>query len=167
MATSSFRRLTAWEDGPGGVGETSFSSSAAAFHGQAVSPTAGPLTIVRIRGELMVMLSSATAIADGYDGAVGIGLATLPAVTAGIASVPTPLTEANSDSWLYHRFISLRAPVANEFQSLAIAARIEVDSKAMRKFDTEHAIYFAAEFTEVGIAVLRLHFNSRMLVKLP
>ena len=63
--------------------------------------------LIRTRGEFLIFLHSATALAHGYHGAFGIAKATTVAITAGAASVPTPITEENWDGWLYHRYFSV------------------------------------------------------------
>ena len=45
------------------------------------------------------------------------------------------------------------------------ANKIEVDSKAMRKFNADESIYGAIEVIEVGTATMQFAFCSRMLVK--
>ena len=105
------RRLTSWEFGPGGTSETAFTTSSSAFLGSAVSLVAGvgKVTVVRTRGSFLAYLNTASALNDGYSGAIGIGIASLAAISAGIASVPTPLTEMDSDNWLFHQHFHVHA----------------------------------------------------------
>ena len=108
---------------------------------------------------------------------MGIGIATLAAVTAGVASVPTPITEAGWDGWLWHMFFQCRAAGIIDGSAMgdtdavnptAAAVRFEIDSKAMRKFeDTDLAIYAALEVSEVGTSTMVWSFDSRALFKLP
>ena len=166
------RRQTEWGLGPGGSAITSQSAGAAIFLGSVIIPVTVGLTIVRIRGELMSWLSLATTSNDGFTGAFGIGIATAAATAAGPASVPTPITEADSDNWLYHQFFSVKSPVAfaagaaQEGPSSISSFRSQVDSKAMRKFPAEMAIYAIVETAEVGTATVHFQFDSRMLLKL-
>ena len=168
----SSRRLTEWSQGPGGTGPTVVSTPVATIIGAILVPTAPGLTVVRIRGELEMHLSLATAALDGFAGAFGIGIATAAAATAGGASVPTPITEEDSDNWLYHRYFSVKAPIASAVSTaptgevISANVRIEVDSKAMRKFPLEMALYASLEVVEVGTAIMQVAFNSRALVKL-
>ena len=167
------RRLISWELGPGGTAPTVINSTVAIFLGSALSSSEDGLTVVRIRGELLVYMLLATTSNDGFSGAFGIGLASEAAVTAGAASVPTPITESSADMWLYHRFFSVKSPVAfasgaaQDGPSLATSFRLEVDSKAMRKLIQEDALYAMIEVAEVGTASIEVHFDSRILVKLP
>lgn len=171
----SVARKSSWEVGPQ-LTLSSISASGSTLGTAAISPTTAGLTLVRTRGELLLFLSSAAAAIDGFAGAFGIGLATLAAVTAGAASVPTPVTEAAWDGWLYHRFFHLFAAgiidnsVAADTDAMnatTAVLRLEVDSKAMRKLaDSTVAVYMALEVTETGTAALRAAFDSRVLVKL-
>ncbi len=166
----SSRRQTAWADGPGGTAITIRSSTGSAFVGAAIVPLVEGLTVIRIRGQLVAYLESALAVQDGLQGAFGIGIATLAAVTAGIASVPTPITEMESENWLYWTPLSLHAKTALEANDWGVASQIllEVDTKAMRKFPGEMAVYAAVEFgTSIGTATANIFFDSRALVKLP
>ena len=161
------RRKTSWEPGPGGTAITALSGTGSQFVGSAVVPIIPGLTAVRLRGRLSWFLKLATAVDDGFQGAFGIGLATLAAVTAGIASVPTPITEIDSDNWMYWTPISGHGPVVSSTAlDGATHQDIEVDTKAMRKFDDVMSIYAAVEIVEQGTATASLYFDSRMLVML-
>lgn len=174
------RRKTSWAIGPatGTDGsEQNVSGSGPVIAGVGAAAGLDGLTVVRLRGSMLVYLSSATTAFDGYTGAFGIGKVTSPAFTAGIASVPTPLTEEDWDGWVYHRYFNVRAsgPIVAAAVSLqtdgvdptVAAFRWDIDSKAMRKFDITETMFAAIEVTITGTAVLRWSFNSRMLVKLP
>ncbi len=165
------RRQTAWALGPGGTAAEATSVGGSQLIGSGVAPNIEGLTMIRIRGELMSYLLLATTALDGFECAFGIGIVEEPAFAAGIASVPTPLTDEDSENWLYHRYFALKAGFA--FSSGADPAgnrgaflRLEVDSKAMRKFDPDKRIYAALEVVEVGTATMQTSFNSRSLVKL-
>ena len=171
------RRLTAWDMGTGGTATLTVTGPGPFFLGSAISLVAGvsALTIVRTRGEFKAYLTAATARSDGFQGAFGIGIATLAAVTAGIASVPTPITEADSDNWLYHRFFGCQgsdvisggaATDSDQANVVTAALRVEVDSKAMRKMTDESAIYSCIEIVEFGAATMVLTWDSRILAKL-
>ena len=163
------RRRTGWEEGPGGLASTGISATASGFLGAALIPLLDGLTLVRTRGLFNLVLSAAASAGDGYQGAIGIGLTTASAVAAGIASVPTPITEQDWDGWLFWHVISAHAGDAtagsrNWDQSNQV---IPVDSKAMRKFEDGMALFAAFEVTEIGTATASLFFDSRMLFKLP
>jgi len=132
--------------------------------------------LVRTRGDLSLFLSVAADVA-GFHGAFGIGVIGSPAFTAGVASVPTPITEEGWGGWLYHRYFSCfaggaiatatAAQQADQVNATSGALHIEVDSKAMRKLDVNETIYAALEVVLQGASgTLRWTFNSRTLFKL-
>jgi len=158
------RRQTQWGLGPGSGIVTPLSATGSALLGGGVS-FAQSGTVVRIRGGFQVYLRTVTSPGDGYHGAVGIGLVSKAAFTAGIGSVPTPIIEAAWDGWLWHRFFDCHAGVVGD-SSDSIAFRAEIDSKAMRKVSDEMVLYSVIEATEIGTAVLDVFLDSRLLLKL-
>ena len=167
--TSVARRKTTWGLGPGGVAATNVTSSSSFFLGSFIVPITLGLTAIRLRGAFSWFLKSATSSGDGFQGAFGVGIATAAAINAGIASVPTPITELDEDMWLYHRIIGVHGNSAAEAEFLTGPAteRFEVDSKAMRKFADGMGIYACMEVTEIGTGDANIFFDSRVLVKLP
>ena len=139
------------------------------FVGNAVAPLIPGMTIVRTRGMFNAVLAVAASAGDGYQGAFGIGMATTAAILSGIAAVPTPITEAESDGWLYWAPVSCHAgdATAGSRNWDQASQRLEVDSKAMRKFGDQLSIYAAIELVEIGVAELDVFFDSRVLVMLP
>ena len=163
------RRESSWGLGPGSSTLTSISTTTPAFLGSAIVPLDLGMTIVRIRGYLRVVLRSAAALGDNLTGAMGIGIATFAAVTAGIGSVPTPITEQDSDNWLYWTPVQVGSMATTaQWGSAGWALfETEVDTKAMRKFPDEMAIYAAIELaTEVGTVTVNAFFDSRALLLL-
>ena len=174
------RRKSSWQFGTQtGVDGASqaISSSSSVIATGAVGIITDGLTLVRTRGDLNLFLTSATTAGDGFHGAFGIAVASAAAVLAGIASVPTPITEEEWDGWLYHRYFSLfaggtiaaatAAQQQDQVNSSSAALHIEVDSRAMRKVETDMTIYAAIEVVELGAAGMDWAFNSRSLFKLP
>ena len=134
------------------------------------------VTIVRTRGMLALQLVSSAAISNGFQGAFGLGVATSAAVTAGIGSLPTPITEEDWDGWYYHSYFSIlsggvidgSAAGDQDLTNPHMAAlRLTVDSKAMRKLRVDETLYAAIEVTEEGTASMSASYNSRSLFKLP
>ena len=159
------KRLTEWGLGPGGTGVTNLVGTGSAILGSGVAFTA-KTTVIRIRGLFSITLQIATSLGDGFFGAVGIAMVQTPAFTAGIASLPTPVTEANSDAWLWHSYFDVRRAIDPGSNGSGFQ-RIVVDSKAMRKAEGfENTIYAAVELTEVGAADVDIFFDSRLLGKL-
>ena len=126
------------------------------------------LTVVRLRGSLLFSLRTAATVADGYSGAFGIGVVKAAAFAIGVTAILTPITESESD-WLYWMPIQLTATATAPTWagSGPATARMEVDTRAMRKLELGDTIYAAAEVTEVGAANLDIMFDSRILLKLP
>ena len=168
------RRETDWGLGPGSTDATPLAGSGSALLGTGISAAGDKLTVVRIRGELLMYLDLITAATDGFVGAFGIGKASLAAFTAGAASVPTPLTEEQWDGWMYHQYFALAGPIIGTTANNAIgnitglsgAIRTVIDVKAMRKLDASDVIYAAVEVVEKGTANMEVYFNSRALGKL-
>ena len=167
---SDLRRKTSWEVGPGSSTPVVLTGSGSTILGSGIAPTIPGLTLVRTRGLLGLTLNTAAAAGDGYTGALGIGVVTASAFAIGVTAVPTPLTDAGWDGWLYHEFFDVRAGdrTAGDSNWEAAIARYTVDSKAMRKIEDEEKTVFAVlEVVEQGTAQVEVSFDSRVLVKLP
>jgi len=156
------RRLTQWGLGVGSTAQTTVSVASSVIIGSAVTFGASA-TIIRMRGRFDAFISTAAAVGDGFQGAVGIGLATSAAFAIGITAIPTPITEAAWDGWLWHSFFGAHRGFDG---SGAGAASLEIDSKAMRKVSDEMSLFAAIEVVEVGASTLRVHLDTRLLVKL-
>ena len=171
------RRKTSWALGPksntDGATATTISTSIAVLGGVGAAAALDGITVVRLRGEFVFNLLTATAVGDGFFGAFGVGLARNPAFTAGAASVPMPIDEEFQENWLYHRYfaclangqISAAGVSLSGGQNGLASIRVEVDSKAMRKLNIGDTIYAAVQVTENATATANWSFNSRMLVK--
>jgi len=162
------RRLTAWSEGTGGTGDTTVSTTAPAFVGAVITAVVEGITLIRMRGYVQMWLTSATAGGDGLTGAFGIGIASTAAVAAGIASVPTPITDQAAENWLYWQGFTVRQIGATEVGSNEGLWRAEIDSKAMRKTPGDVTVYAAVEVgAVVGAAAMIVSHDSRALAKLP
>ncbi len=175
---SSQRHRPTWGVGPqtNNIGGPQALSSTIAQLGTTIStPAIDALTLIRTRGEFVGWLTAATAGSDGFHGAMGIAKATTAALVAGVASVPTPLTEDAWEGWLYHRYFALlaggtiasatAAQQADQVNPTSASIRLEVDSKAMRKINTDESFFVVTEVVEHGTASMQWTFNSRLLVK--
>ena len=97
------KRTTGWGFGP------DMSNASIAANGKTLWTNSVALsgfdevTLVRVRGVFAAYLQLATAVGDGFRCAIGIGLTTVQAHAAGAASLPGPLSELDSEIWLYHR----------------------------------------------------------------
>jgi len=165
------RRRTSWELGPGSCTEANITGVGSFFLGDAISPTLDGLTLARIRGRLSFLLTSVSAAGSGFCGAFGIGIATAAAVTAGAASLPTPITEQAWDGWLFWmpiQLLGVTATIADGVNAAAVYQEMVVDTKAMRKMNIEDAVYAIVELeVEEDTAVMEARFDSRGLFFLP
>ncbi len=125
------------------------------------------LTIGRIRGHLYVTQAAGTSAGDGFVGAFGICVVTTAAVTAGIASVPTPITEAGFDGWMYWTALAVQFRGTAVGDGPASYVEREVDVKAMRKNNIDETLIGVFEFMETGTATMEFYFDSRVLDLLP
>ena len=172
----SLRRKTSWALGPGGTSVLVITASQSSILGAGSQPLVDGLTMVRLRGELLLRLSLASAVTGGFTGAFGVGLSTVAAFAIGVTALQTPLTDEDWDGWLYHRYFALgpggvidnsAAADADQVNATSAALRLEVDSKAMRKIPEGTNIFAAIEVVEFGTATMEADFNSRILVKIP
>ena len=162
------RRSVSWFVGPGDTGTTSHTSSASQIMGLGAQLTADGFTLIRIRGYFQIFLTSATAVLDGFSGALGIGIVTAEAFAIGITAMPDPVADADWDGWLFHHFFDVRSARATfDAGDLSAAQRLVVDSKAMRVLREGDTVFMAIETTEGGTAAGTSVFDSRMLLKHP
>ena len=155
------RRKTHWTEASGAIslsaaGATLLFTTQAGHEGE---------TVARVRGLLHAELDTANSVADGFFGAFGMAIVTSAAAAAGVASIPTPLTEAGWDGWFLHRYFSVirgGAGVAGTAEG-AGSHRLELDSKAMRKANEDEAIVGVLEVTETGIATMSAQVRVRIL----
>ena len=119
-------------------------------------------TVVRTRGVLDVFLQTAAAVGDGFSGALGFGVVTAAAAAAGVASIPTPMTEAAWDGWFLHQFFNVHRGLDGNADGSAQKSFL-LDSKAMRKVTEDDRVVVVAEFVETGIATMSLFESTRIL----
>ena len=154
------RRKTGWSRGPGGISTRSAVGNT--LLGVTSVAVLDGLTLVRVRGEVLIWTTAVAATTDHFAGAVGIANFPENAVGVGITALEVPTTDADWDGWLWHSFFTVGG--TGDFSSVA---RIPIDSKAMRKVkegDTLAAI-FSVE-TEGGTTVASVSMSTRVLDKL-
>ena len=169
LRSGASRRKTDWDDGPGNNDGTilGFTTSSSAVLGLGRTPASQEGTIVRLRGFFGSYLTSATAVGDGFFGALGIGITTVQAFTdVGITALPIPLDDASWDGWMYHHYFQVTAGASGAIDDASAQARFVVDSKAMRKLEVNMVIFAVAQVVENTSAALEIQFGSRMLVKI-
>ena len=168
------RRKTSWALGP--FGDTGgLSANGATVFGVAAQADLEGMTIVRIRGELLVHLFSNATAGDGFPRcAVGLCIVTENAAGVGVTAIPSPIADLSWDGWMWHKMFSLvgadvvgAAVVSHSVSDVTKAARFEIDSKAMRKIKNTDLLIGVAELAdEIGTAVVEMQLNTRQLVKL-
>jgi len=168
------RRGTSWVGGAGtgaAFDNTSFGSEQTIHASGRVAATGAMSsgfdgqTIVRIRGVLRLRLSTVTAGGDGYAGAIGMCVVSSDALAIGVTAVPDPFLGANEDCWKWHRFISLYGTETTPSDGYGGVQDIEIDSKAMRKFDEGQSLVMVSRWVEVGTAVIGWSAMTRVLLK--
>ena len=168
-STNAMRRKTAWGLGPRDT-DGGFSATGKALWSSAVVPDENGLTIVRIRGIFSITQATAGVALDGFFGAVGFCIITDEALAIGITAVPDPLSDEGNDIWMWHSYFDTRsatATFADGVNAGGIFARIDIDNKAMRRFDPGKAIVGVTSVIESGTATCEIQASSRILFKLP
>jgi len=163
------RRKASWDEGPFGRAQVTSNVLTIIPTGQAAGQDG--LTIVRIRGELLLALSTVTAALDGFRRcACGIGIFDTKAFSGvGVTAMPGPLTEMDWNGWLWHWTGAVTGmSTTTDGNGGSSAARIVIDTKAMRKIGLQEVVGAVFETSdEVGTAVLEVYMSTRMLAKLP
>ena len=162
------RRIMKWGLGPGDTAGTAISGTGQQILGSGVVlATSTQLTLIRLRGIFHGFLKTGAADA-GFQMAVGVGLVTNEAFAVGATAVPGPISEADWDGWMYHRFVDIHQATATFDGGEANSNfDIEVDTKAMRKWSEGYTLLTVLETVENGTATGTVFFDSRLLVKLP
>jgi len=162
---SSARRVD-WGQGPT-ASDVGMSGNAKVLWTSNASTTVGQ-TVVRTRGQWHVYLTAATAIGDGYQGAMGLTMVSADAASAGAASVPGPYSDPIWNGWLWHSYFDVRVlstTLADGVNAMVASQRGEIDSKAMRKFEPGQTFIGVVEGVESGTAVLEFQADTRVLLK--
>ena len=168
-AIVSSRRKTSWSAGPQQI-PTNLSAAGATLWALGSQALEDGLTAVRIRGEGSLLQVTTTTVLDGFAN-VGLGICNVSenAFNAGVASVPTPLTDIGWDGWMWHMLLSefVGMSTTETGQAGSEYVRFPIETKAMRKTRASDVLVGVVELgTEVGAAVLRFQATSRVLDKL-
>ena len=109
----------------------------------------GGETVIRIRGTLLVS-GDATDAGFVYNGAIGAIIVTETAVTAGIASLPDPVSDADDDGWMFYR--SFAGIPSGDGAAGALGAQLlELDVKAERRMPDGHRLVFVVANASTAI----------------
>ncbi len=129
------------------------------------------LTIVRIRAQIAFWLEVVTTIGDGFaSAAFGMCVVNENAFGVGLTAIPDPIGDSGWDGWMVYQAL---APImgfsVTESENTGIISqfRMDIDSKAMRKFkESDVLVGVLSVDDEVGAATLTWGLQSRILVKL-
>jgi len=165
------RRLNKWSLGPQAVAQPISTVTVTGWSLLVALAQAAEVTLVRSRGYVDLMLTSTTSAFGGFTGALGLAIVTAEAGAVGVTAIPSPLTDADWDGWLWHHFfscLSVTATIADGANAQSVYQHFEIDSKAMRKWTDQQVIVGILETgAEVGTAVMQMNADVRHLVKLP
>ena len=159
------RRTTEWSIGPVDTGSPITGSGDFIWDtGSIITQSA---TVVRIRGLFSIYLKTADAVNSGFVGAVGIGIASTDAFTAG--ALPDPSGDATWP-WIWHSFFDIRAitaTLADGVNAGGVFTRMLIDSKAMRKQNPDETLFGSIQvLSESGNATAHFFARTRVLDKL-
>ncbi len=101
-------------------------------------------TIVRVRGNIAVKPQAVSADLS-IVGAYGMAVVSAEAFTAGVASVPEPMTDADWAGWFVWRSFSYSFEFNDATGINFVPWNFEVDSKAMRRVRPNEVIVGVAE----------------------
>ncbi len=119
-----------------------------------------PATIVRTRGILSVQSDQGGALEEVV-GAMGMMIVTEQAAVAGIASIPGPFVQASFGEW----FVWVPFMTTSISNASNASRNFEIDSKAMRKFESGMRIVTVVENASPTFG-LEFFIQFRMLLKL-
>ena len=125
-----------------------------------------PFTIVRTRG-VMSLTSDQTAAIESYHAVLAMAVVSDQALAAGVASVPTPISDGDSDLFFLYEAIIGRNMASTDvgFDSGAGWFK-EFDSKAMRKVEDGSDVAVTVESDTAPFTGCVMHKGGRMLIKL-
>jgi len=171
-APASSAKTKSWALGPKGNTATISSATAVVF-GTAAQAVVDGLTILRIRGELLIYLVTTDAADSGFQEiAFGMGIVSENAAGIGVTALPAPIGDIGWDGWMYYQTFALLSVDAVSASSVShsgsnpmtSALRIPIDGKAMRKIkNTDTLVAVLETSVEAGTATLEAQLNTRIL----
>ena len=122
-----------------------------------------PFTIVRTYLEVLIT-SDQQAASEIQVGAIGMAVVSDQAVAAGTASIPTPVTDGDSDLFFVHQFLQSALTTFGAGSTTELS-RYHIDSKAMRKVNSDSDMIITTELSAIGSGIV-LVVSGRFLIKL-
>jgi len=123
-----------------------------------------PATIVRTRGLLWVRTDQFAATEQPF-GALGMAVVSEQARVAGVASLPSPITEEQSDLWFVHQFWATGILFGSATSGIRAGDVYEFDSRAQRKVEDGSAVVVMIENAQATDGMTGM-LKFRMLFKL-
>ena len=161
------RRATDWQLAVLSVGRTGVPAGTKvliASIGSAALSAIAPGTIVRTRG-IITIDSDQQAASEDQVGGFGVGLVNEVARALGVTALPGPSTDALWDGWFVHQFIQERFLFVSGVGVAPNAGRrYIIDSKAMRKFESDEGLIIMAENSS-STNGMNIGVSLRFLVK--
>ena len=121
-------------------------------------------TLIRSRGNILIV---ATPDAADDDDVVGLGLIVVSSEAAAIGgtSIPGPINNEDAP-WLWHTFVPIMnvAVTAASDTALGLIHRVTLDSKAMRRLNTNDRVVLVAELGTGEFAAVRALGGMRNLL---
>jgi len=124
-----------------------------------------PSTIVRTRGYLTVV-SDQRAVIESQIGGFGVAFVNSVAAALGVTGLPGPTSDDLFDGWFVHKTFGQQMLSGTDvaFQQTMASDSYEIDSKAMRKFDSDMALVVMVENSHATQA-FEVLTSLRFLVK--
>ena len=91
------------------------------------------LTIVRTRGQMLVTIVDNSGVRQIMQGAMGIILVSSDAFSAGIGSLPGPISDDQNDWYVWAPFTLSTLDGTADDQAISQTVRVDFDSRGMRK----------------------------------
>ena len=163
------RMMKHWHgSGEGGSsGQTNFTTDATAIIAS-VSFANDPGTYLRLLGQVLIAPTGAGTFAalDAAEVTLGIGIVSLDAFTAGAGSMPDPGAEPQFDwMWWHTTLVNFEGSADAPGSEIALTERVQIESKAMRKFKPRSSLVLIAEYRDVaGAPPLSVYGAFRVLV---
>jgi len=137
------RRATEWSSSPDITTATTLAAAtkviAQSFPASTLAAVV-PATVVRVRGNIWVASDQASSSEEPF-GALGFAIVSQNALTAGVASVPGPITDEIEDRWFVYEYFQAYFATGQG----VTWQRYAFDSKAMRKIQDGDAIVIMVE----------------------
>ncbi len=118
-----------------GLGTAVLGAGSVAFNG------AG--TVARVRGQVLINLD-ATAVNEQVVIALGLIKVDNDALAVGVTAIPKPHIDGDAE-WLWHGYLLVTSGSEAAVNNNGLIARLEIDSKAMRRVKTNDNMVLVAE----------------------